>query len=92
MSLAIVIGSEPEHITNIEDTVSILKFTKTLVSEGSINLPNVYMNDSPAEFNSEHVSKIIDWYTGIYTLLTDPSAIMSDQQDDEYPQAIAYEN
>jgi hypothetical protein len=81
MSLAIVIGSEPEHIANIEDTVSILKFTRTLVSDGAISLPNVYMNDSPAQFDSDYLSKIIDWYTGIYTLLTDPSAIMSDQED-----------
>jgi hypothetical protein len=83
MSLAIVIGSEPEHITNIEDTVSILKFTRTLVSDGAISLPNIYMNDSPAQFDSDYLSKIIDWYTGIHTLLTDPSALMSDQQEDD---------
>ena len=52
------------------------------------------MNDSPAEFNSEYVSKIIDWYTGIYTLLTDPSALMdnSEREFDKELQAIAYEN
>lgn len=86
MSLAIVIGSEPEHISNIEDTVSILKFTRTLVSDGAISLPNIYMNDSPAQFDSDYLSKIIDWYTGIYTLLTDPSALMSDQQEDDQHQ------
>ena len=83
MSLAIVISSEPEHISNIEDTVSILKYARTLVSDGAISLPNVYMNDSPAQFDSDYLSKIIDWYTGIYTLLTDPSALMSDQQEDD---------
>ena len=41
------------------------------------------MNDSPAQFDSDYLSKIIDWYTGIYTLLTDPSALMSDQQEDD---------
>ena len=83
MSLAIVIGSEPEHITNIEDTVSILKFTKMLVSSGEINLPNVHMNDSPAGFDSDHLTKIIDWYTGIYTLLTNPSALPSNPDEQE---------
>ena len=91
MSLAIVIGSEPEHITNIQDTVSILKFTRTLVSDGAITLPNVYMNDSPAEFNSEYVSKIIDWYTGIYTLLTDPSALMDNSERElSFDEAVKY--
>lgn len=83
MSLAIVIGSEPEHITNIEDTVSILKFTKMLVSSGELSLPNIHMNDSPAGFDSDHLTRIIDWYTGIYTLLTNPSALPSTSEQDE---------
>lgn len=83
MSLAIVIGSEPEHLTNIEDTVSVLKFTKSLVSNGELSLPNIYMNDSPAQFDSEHLTRIIDWYTGIYTLLTDPSALPVTSEQDE---------
>lgn len=83
MSLAIVIGSEPEHLTNIEDTVSVLKFTKMLMSDNQLILPNVHMNDSPANFDSDHLTRIIDWYTGIYTLLTDPSALPASPEQDE---------
>ncbi len=58
MSLGIIIGSDVDDIQNLSDTIKILTLTKESF-------------DTPL---GQRLDTLIDWYTGIHTLLTDPSS------------------
>lgn len=67
MSLGIIIGSDTEDIQNLSDTIKLLSLTK----------------DSFDTFiDSERLDTLITWYTGIHTLLTDPSSFPAYHEDD----------
>jgi len=74
MSLAVIIGSEIEDINNIENTIELLKFTKNIVSDSVLSMPN---NNN---IDSEKLDSIITWYTGIHNLLTDPSSFPTHEE------------
>jgi hypothetical protein len=74
MSLAVIIGSEVEDITNIQNTIELLKFTKNIVSDSVLSMPN------DNNIDSEKLDNIITWYTGIHNLLTDPNSFPTYQE------------
>lgn len=55
MALAVVIGNDTDDLRNIEDTIKILTLTKESY-------------DTPL---GDRLETIIDWYNGIYKILTD---------------------
>lgn len=68
MSLGIIIGSDDQDTSNLEHTIKVLKFTKNILQDSLIAAPGKEV------FDTERLDTIITWYTGIHTLLTDPSA------------------
>lgn len=66
MSLGIIIGSDPQDVQNLSDTIELLKRTK---------------ESSDTFLGEERLDSIISWYTGIYTLLTDPSSFPYHEED-----------
>lgn len=69
MSLGIIIGSDVQDTTNLEDTIELLTFTKQIIS----NDPGLSFSNNKI-IDPERLDSIISWYTGIHTLLTDPAA------------------
>lgn len=59
MSLGIIIGSDPQDVENLSDTIELLKRTR---------------ESYDTFLGSERLDSIITWYTGIHTLLTDPAS------------------
>jgi len=59
MSISIAIGSEPTDLRNIENTIDIL--TQCLNADKITNL------------SSDSLENLLDWYNGIYNILTDLS-------------------
>ena len=55
MTLAIAIGNNPEEINYIKTTVDVLKTAKSHYTNSDL----------------EQLDTIIDWYNGIYSILTD---------------------
>jgi len=74
MSHSIIVGSTLEDAANVYTTIEVLKFTKELLEELNIPLPN---NDT---FSSDNLDSLISWYTGIHTILTDPSAFFTNSE------------
>ena len=77
MTLAVAIGNDIDDIKNIENTISILKYANMLMNDQKIDFPNLFLNDHSNKFTSEDIESIIDWHSGIYNLLTNPSVFAS---------------
>jgi hypothetical protein len=75
MSLGIIIGSDVDDVQNLSDTIEVLKFTKNAVGDGVLSL------STNSSFDSDKLDHIITWYTGIHTLLTDPAAFLTNDED-----------
>jgi|APGre2960657373_1045057.scaffolds.fasta_scaffold49494_3 hypothetical protein len=80
MTLAIAIGNNIDDIRNIENTISILKYANMLMNDEKIDFPNLFLNDSHNKFTSDDIESIIDWHSGIYNLLTNPSLFSSEEE------------
>ena len=50
------------------------------MNDEKIDFPNLFLNDSHNKFTSDDIESIIDWHSGIYNLLTNPSLFSSEEE------------
>jgi len=61
MSISIAIGSDVNDIRNIQNTINLLQY----IADGSCSFETL------KEISLEDIDNLIDWYSGIYSILTD---------------------
>ena len=62
MTTALVIGSEPNDIKNIKDTIDLLT--------------DCYATGKSTSLSYDNLESLLDWYKGIYGLLSDFSSFV----------------
>jgi len=63
MSTALVIGSEPTDLRNIKNTINILT--------------DCLQNNTKTQLSYDNLENLLDWYKGIYGLLSDFSVFVN---------------
>jgi hypothetical protein len=68
MSINVVVGSDPNDANKLQDTVELLYMLKALLP-----VEQSYFDIDGAQYDSERIDDIIDWYKSMYNILTNPS-------------------
>jgi len=63
MSTALIIGSEPTDLKNIKNTINILT--------------DCLQNNTTTQLSYNNLENLLDWYKGIYGLLSDFSVFVN---------------